>query len=114
MAKEPKQRTENASARPEPAERSAFAYGRAAVLALLTLLALTGCKKENAYVLPPPADVGVMHPIERTFAPYIDSTGTVIAYNQVTLMARVQGFVQQIAYEDGAHVDFSHPTFVYT
>jgi RND family efflux transporter MFP subunit len=45
-----------------------------------------------------------MHPIARTFAPYIDSTGTVVAYNQVTAEARVQGFVQQIAYQDGEQV----------
>ena len=69
--------------------------------AMLALLALGACKKENAYVPPPPAEVGVMHPITRTFAPYIDSTGTVVAYNQVTVEARVQGFVQQIAYKDG-------------
>jgi len=67
-------------------------------------LALPGCKKENAYVPPPPAEVGVMRPITRTFAPYIDSTGTVVAYNQVTVEARVQGFVQQIAYKDGEQV----------
>ena len=72
--------------------------------AILLLLALTGCKKENAYVPPPPAEVGVAHPTMRIFAPYIESTGTVVAYNQVTVMARVQGFVQQIAYTDGEQV----------
>jgi membrane fusion protein, multidrug efflux system len=72
---------------------------------MLAPLALAGCnKKENAYVAPPPAEVGVMHPITRMFAPYIGSTGTVVAYNQVTVEARVQGFVQQIAYTDGEQV----------
>jgi RND family efflux transporter MFP subunit len=42
-----------------------------------------------------------MHPITRNIAPYTDSTGTVVAYNQVTVEARVQGFLQQIAYKDG-------------
>lgn len=65
---------------------------------------LAGCKKENAYVPPPPAEVGVMHPISRTVEPYIDSNGSVVAYNQVTVQARVQGFVQQIAYKDGEQV----------
>ena len=77
---------------------------RHAMAALLAFLALSACKKENAYVPPPPAEVGVMHPITRPFAPYIDSTGTVVAYNQVTVEARVQGFVQQIAYQDGEQV----------
>ncbi|MBV8578686.1 MAG: efflux RND transporter periplasmic adaptor subunit [Acetobacteraceae bacterium] len=71
---------------------------------LLALLALAACRKESAYVPPPAAEVGVMNPITRTFAPYIDSTGTAVAYNQVTVMARVQGFVQQIAYQDGDQV----------
>jgi RND family efflux transporter MFP subunit len=75
-----------------------------AIPAILILHTLAACKKENAYVPPPPAEVGVMHPITRTFAPYIDATGTVVAYNQVTLLARVQGFVQQIAYQDGDQV----------
>ncbi|MBV9118901.1 MAG: biotin/lipoyl-binding protein, partial [Acetobacteraceae bacterium] len=45
-----------------------------------------------------------MHPITRTVQPYLDSTGSVVAYNQVTVQARVQGFVQQIAYKDGEKV----------
>ncbi len=78
---------------------------RYSVVCCVVLLALlAACKKENAYVPPPPAAVGVMHPIARTIAPYIESTGTVVAYNQVTVQARVQGFVQQIAYKDGDHV----------
>jgi RND family efflux transporter MFP subunit len=76
------------------------------------LLALAACKKENAFVPPPPAEVGVMHPITRMFAPYIDSTGTVVAYNQVTVEARVQGFVQQIAYKDGEEVKAGQPLFL--
>jgi RND family efflux transporter MFP subunit len=77
---------------------------RYAIAALLAPIALSACKKENAYVPPPLAEVGVMHPITRTFAPYINATGTVVAYNQVTVEARVQGFVQQIAYQDGDQV----------
>ncbi|HET6183058.1 MAG TPA: efflux RND transporter periplasmic adaptor subunit [Acetobacteraceae bacterium] len=71
---------------------------------VLAPLLLAACKKENAYMPPPPAAVGVMHPIARTVAPYINATGMAVAYNQVTVMARVQGFVQQIAYKDGDRV----------
>jgi RND family efflux transporter MFP subunit len=78
---------------------------RYSVVCCAVLLALlAACKKQNAYVPPPPAEVGVMHPITRMVAPYIDSTGSVVAYNQVTAQARVQGFVQQIAYKDGQQV----------
>ena len=93
-----------AATRAERAGRLVLASGYVTRSAILLLLALTGCKKENAYVRPPPAEVGVAHPTTRIFAPYIDSTGTVVAYNQVTVMARVQGFVQQIAYTDGEQV----------
>jgi membrane fusion protein, multidrug efflux system len=103
-AKEANQRAEETSVRRERAGRLAAVRGRAVIAPILALLALEGCKKENAFVPPPPAEVGVMHPITRTFAPYIDSTGTVVAYNQVTVEARVQGFVQQIAYHDGQQV----------
>jgi RND family efflux transporter MFP subunit len=103
-AKEARKSADEAATRGERAGRSALGSGYVAISAILVLLVLTGCKKENAYVPPPPAEVGVMHPITRTFAPYIDSTGTVVAYNQVTVEARVQGFVQQISYQDGEQV----------
>ena len=34
-------------------------------LALIALLAVAGCKKENAYVPPPPPDVGVAKPLQQ-------------------------------------------------
>jgi multidrug efflux system membrane fusion protein len=86
---------------------------RLAVAAIFSLLALSACdKKENAYVPPPPPDVGVMHPITRAVAPYVETNGSVVAYNQVDVMARVQGFVQQIAYKDGEHVKAGQLLFV--
>jgi membrane fusion protein, multidrug efflux system len=104
QAKKASQRGQDASVCPGRDWRLISACGRAAIPAILTLLALAACKKENAFIPPPPAEVGVMHPITRMFAPYIDADGTVVAYNQVTVMARVQGFVQQIAYTDGQQV----------
>ena len=96
------------AAAPSPPCRQALAmlkiWRGVALCVSLAVGFVGGCKKENAYVPPPPAEVGAMHPITRTFAPYIDSTGTVVAYNQVTVEARVQGFVQQIAYKDGEPV----------
>ena len=104
-AKEARQRAEKTIAYIERAGPLALACRRAAIPAVLALLALAACnKKENAYVPPPPPEVGVMHPITRTVQPYLDSTGSVVAYNQVTVQARVQGFVQQIAYKDGDKV----------
>ena len=84
-----------------------------AAAAVFSLLALSACnKKENAYVPPPSPEVGVMHPISRMVAPYLETTGSAVAYNQVDLMARVQGFVQQIAYTDGQQVKAGQLLFV--
>src|SRR5271170_7103858 len=83
----------------------AFAIGGA-----LTLLG--GCKKENAYVPPPPPQVGVAHPLSRNVTPNLDATGNTVAYNQVDLEARVEGFVQEIDYTDGAFVKAGTLLFV--
>ena len=69
-------------------------------VALLTLLA--GCKRQNAYVAPPPAEVGVAQPLRQPFTPYLETTGNTAAYNQVDLVARISGFLQEIRYKDGA------------
>jgi len=63
------------------------------VLPLLALLAVVGCKKENAYVPPPPPDVGVAKPLQQAFTPYLELTGNTAAYNQVDLDARIEGFL---------------------
>jgi len=34
--------------------------------------------------------------------PYLEATGNTVAYNQVNLVARVEGYVQSIGYKDGA------------
>ena len=68
----------------------------------LALGGLAGCKKENAYVAPPPPQVGVAHPLTQQVTPELDSTGNTAAYNEVDLVARVEGFLQEIDYTDGS------------
>lgn len=87
--------------------------GRAAALAIgVALTLLTGCKRENAYVPPPPPQVGVAHPLSRNVTPYLDSTGNTAAYNQVDLEARIEGFVHEIDYTDDAFVKAGTTLFV--
>ena len=69
---------------------------RAAPLVGASLLLLAGCGKQNAYVPPPPPEVGAAAPLARSVTPYLEATGTTVAYNSVDLMARVEGFVQSI------------------
>src|SRR5262249_27424302 len=83
-------------------------------IALACLLAATaaGCKKQNAYAPPPPPQVGVAKPEQRQVTPYIEATGTTVAYNSVDLMARIEGFVEAIQYKDGTRVKKDDPLFV--
>lgn len=75
-------------------------------------LALSGCGKQNAYVPPPPPQVGVAQPVSRTVTPYLEATGSTAAFNAVDLVARVEGFVQSIDYADGTEVKAGQQLFV--
>lgn len=77
---------------------------RDAGLVALALLAtaLAGCKPENKFVAPPPADVSVAAPLQQKITPFVELTGNTVAYNFVDLVARVEGFLQAIDYDDGA------------
>ena len=79
---------------------------------LVALLALSGCKKQNAFVAPPPAQVGVAHPLRQEITPYLELTGNAQAMNQVDLVARVQGFLQEIDYKDGASAKQGDTLFI--
>jgi len=75
-------------------------------------LAIAACKKENAYVPPPPQQVAVAKPVQQSVTPYLDLTGNATAYNQVDLEARVQGYLQEINYQDGQPVKQADTLFV--
>jgi RND family efflux transporter MFP subunit len=72
-------------------------------LAALSLFLLTACE-QNAFVPPPPPKVEVAVPVQRAVTTYFDATGNTAAIKNVDLVARVQGFLQSINYEDGAFV----------
>jgi membrane fusion protein, multidrug efflux system len=80
-------------------------------LALAGLLAIAGCKQQNAYV-PPPPEVGVAKPLQQAVTPYLEGTGNTAAFNQVDLSARVEGFLQEIDYTDGAMAKRGDTLFV--
>lgn len=77
-------------------------FGRAAA-AGLALIALAGCE-QNAYVPPPPPKVDVALPVQRPITRYLEATGNTAPVKSVDLVARVQGFLQSIDYEDGDFV----------
>jgi len=71
----------------------------AASIAAFALLA--GCEQKNTYVPPPPPKVTVAPPVERAVTRYLEATGNAAAVNTANLVARVNGFVESIDYQDG-------------
>jgi RND family efflux transporter MFP subunit len=84
----------------------------AAVIVFLLLAAtLTGCKPENQFVAPPPAEVNVAPPVQQNVRPFVEQTGNTVAFATVDLVARVEGFLQSIDYKDGTFVKKGDPLF---
>jgi RND family efflux transporter MFP subunit len=64
---------------------------------------LVACE-QNSFVQPPPPKVEVALPVQRSITRYLEATGNTAAIKSVDLVARVQGFLQSINYQDGALV----------
>jgi RND family efflux transporter MFP subunit len=79
------------------------AFGRATPLIVLAAVA-AACSQNNQYAAPPPPQVTVATPVQQQVTRYFDATGNTAAVNSVDLVARVQGFVHEISYTDGAFV----------
>jgi RND family efflux transporter MFP subunit len=77
---------------------------RRAFAALAALAALTGCEDKNTFVAPPPPKVDVATPVQRPVTRYVEATGNTAPVKNVDLVARVQGFLQSIDYQDGTFV----------
>ena len=72
-------------------------------LLLLAFVGLSGCE-QNTFVAPPPPKVAVAQPVQRAITRFLDTTGNTAPIKSVDLVARVQGFLQSIDYQDGAFV----------
>ena len=72
--------------------------------AATAIVALTGCEQKNTFVAPPPPKVDVATPVQRTITRYLEATGNTAPIKNVDLVARVQGFLQTIDYQDGTFV----------
>jgi len=77
--------------------------GADAAAIVFSLVLLTGCE-QNAFVPPPPPSVDVAVPAQRSITRYLDATGNTAPIKSVDLVARVQGVLQAINYQDGAFV----------
>jgi RND family efflux transporter MFP subunit len=87
----------------------------AALLRVMLMLAVAGaaagCGQSNQYAAPPPPKVTVAVPVQQDVTTYFEATGNTAAVNSVDLVARVQGFVQEISYTDGDFVKKGAPLF---
>src|SRR6202790_2760824 len=71
--------------------------------AIFAFAALSGCE-QNSFVPPPPPKVDVAVPVQRPVTRYLEATGNTAPINSVDLVARVQGVLQAINYQDGSLV----------
>ncbi|OYX14712.1 MAG: hypothetical protein B7Z15_03010 [Rhizobiales bacterium 32-66-8] len=81
-------------------------------LPVVAALALAGCEEKNTYVAPPPPTVTVATAAAQPVVRYLELTGNTASINTVDLNARVQGFLTDIKYKDGALVKKGTVLFV--
>jgi RND family efflux transporter MFP subunit len=72
-------------------------------VAAIALGVLGGCE-QNTFQPPPPPKVDVALPVKRTITRFLDATGNTAPIKSVDLVARVQGFLETINYQDGSGV----------
>jgi RND family efflux transporter MFP subunit len=92
--------------------RMSYIRPRKLIGATAALLWLAGCGEQNTYVAPPPPKVSVAVPLQQPVTRYLEATGNTVAVNSANLVARVQGFVQEINYRDGDFVKKGTVLFV--
>src|SRR5437763_3471027 len=81
------------------------------LILLVALGLLAACGQSNTYVAPPPPKVTVAKPVEQKVTRYFEATGNTAAVNSANLVARVQGFLTEIKYADGAAVKHGQHLF---
>ena len=81
-----------------------------AAAAILVAPLLAGCE-QNSFVPPPPTKVDIAAPVQRPVTRYLEASGNTVAIKTVDLVARVQGFLQSIDYQDGSFVKQGTPLF---
>lgn len=81
-------------------------------IVLAVFVGLSGCKKEEVKVPPPPAEVNAMAvtpktiPVEASFVAQVESA------HQVEIVARVNGFLEKILYTEGDVVEEGQKLFL--
>lgn len=79
--------------------------------ALLFFIFTAGCKPKKA-ATPPPPEVTVKQPEQRTVTDYIELSGNTQAVNTVQLVARVPGYLEKVLFHDGQMVKKGQTLFL--
>lgn len=79
---------------------------------LLAISAVTGCREAPAVAPPPPPEVTVATPEVRDVTVFEEFVGTTEAFRSVEIRARVQGFLDRIAFEPSSFVRRGQLLFV--
>lgn len=66
---------------------------------------LLGCAKKNEFQPPPPPEVGVRNPEQKTVTVYTDFPGRLVAHDEVEIRSRVKGFLDSINFTAGEKVE---------
>ena len=76
------------------------------VASLLIVIAMAGigCRDNPSSSTTVPPKVTVANPVAQTVTDYLTFTGNTVAIDSVTLVARVEGFLEKIHFADGARV----------
>ncbi|SIO66836.1 membrane fusion protein, multidrug efflux system [Singulisphaera sp. GP187] len=74
------------------------------ITSVVVLALVAGCEQGNAYVPPPPPEVTVSHPTQKSVTNYVQYTGTTKAVETVDLRARVRGFLKERNFQPGGDV----------
>jgi RND family efflux transporter MFP subunit len=78
-------------------------HGVASLLMIIAVIG-AGCRGNPGSSTPIPPTVTVAKPVAQTVTDYIDFTGNTVATNSVTLVARVEGFLEKVHFTDGSRV----------
>lgn len=82
------------------------------LLVALSVAILAGCKEQNKFAPPPPQAVSVAPPLQHDVRGYLEQTGNTQPVNEISLVARVEGFLSEIDYQDGAFAKRGDTLFV--
>ena len=74
------------------------------ILCAAALAAASACSKEAAPVAPPPPEVLVTAPVQRDVPVYMELVGQAVGFQDVEIRARVEGFLETMAFTEGSLV----------